>query len=756
MITPPLNPDEEQRLESLRSYRILDTLPDRELDRITELATQILGIPSAIISLVDRDRQWFKSKCGVELNQTSRAVSFCAHVVSSREPLLVSDAREDERFFDNPLVVGPPYIRFYFGVPLLTPDHHILGTLCVLDSQPRSITQDQVSQLSLLVELVMSHLELRRKNLELNRQKREVKLIFDQLQAGVVITDERGEVTDHNQRAEELLSVTRGVSLSQALSALALLDDGGGVILEDDLPSELSRRRGVETHRRLFKCAEAERWFMISSTPLGVEVNEEIDEGMSGEVDGEVSGEAKVKSRRGCVEADISYSSLTHINEVSDLVISQRDNMRFKRKLADQDRFVTVGTLAAGVGHEINNPLSYISANTDYISELLSELNERSSDPDVNECCSEVGEVLEEVKEGANRISQIVSGLSVFARSSEKITPVDLHKILRLSIQMTRHIARPTAQVFPLYADEPLWVLGEQSRLSQVCVNLILNALQAFERQDPKENLIVIRTRLTSDRSQVIVEIRDNGPGIPLCDRDRIFDPFFTTRLIGEGSGLGLSIAQQNLNHLRGSIWFESFRADESRSSVLGEVERSFINIFNQRVSGADFYFSLPLVSDDEAGDLLKLTPTPTPVDVLTPSTDLHLSTHSITRSKRSRVLLIDDEIPLLRAFERLLAPHVELTTLSDPRLAVETCLEATHPYDLILCDVMMPHLNGVEVYHSLLQSGQPYQGRFVFVTGGVTQEQVYEGVRSAQCPLLLKPLKLDDVLTLLARLAEA
>jgi GAF domain-containing protein len=142
MIAPKLPINEAERLRELYLYEILDTLPERELDRITELASKILGMPSALISLVDRDRQWFKSRCGLDAEETSRDISFCGHVVNSKAALIVHDALEDERFFDNPLVTGAPHIRFYLGVPLITPNQHVIGTLCVLDSTPRVVSAE--------------------------------------------------------------------------------------------------------------------------------------------------------------------------------------------------------------------------------------------------------------------------------------------------------------------------------------------------------------------------------------------------------------------------------------------------------------------------------------------------------------------------------------------------------------------------------------------------------------------------------------
>jgi len=154
--------DETARLAALRHYRILDTEPEQAFDDLALLASQICGTPIALISLVDADRQWFKARKGIAVTQTSRAVSFCAHAIEQSGLFIVHDAREDERFRDNPLVTGGPFVRFYAGAPLLTRDGHALGTLCVIDHVPRTLTANQREALDALHRQVEAQLELRR------------------------------------------------------------------------------------------------------------------------------------------------------------------------------------------------------------------------------------------------------------------------------------------------------------------------------------------------------------------------------------------------------------------------------------------------------------------------------------------------------------------------------------------------------------------------------------------------------------------
>src|SRR6266404_922773 len=172
-MTAPLPASEKKRLKVLWQYQVLDTVPEEVFDDLTELAARICEAPIAMITLVDEDRQWFKSKVGVTVSETSRDISFCSHAIGQPDLFIIPDATKDERFARNPLVTSEPKVRFYAGAPLVTPDGHALGTLCVIDKVARELRPDQKTALRVLARHVMSQLELRRHSITLSKEKKQ-------------------------------------------------------------------------------------------------------------------------------------------------------------------------------------------------------------------------------------------------------------------------------------------------------------------------------------------------------------------------------------------------------------------------------------------------------------------------------------------------------------------------------------------------------------------------------------------------------
>ncbi|MDV3441225.1 PAS domain S-box protein [Pseudomonas otitidis] len=227
---------EAERLQLLRSLEVLDTPPEQVFDRITRVLASTLGVPIALVSLVDEHRQWFKSRVGLDVQETPRDAAFCAHAIGGSGTLVVEDARTDVRFRDNPLVVGAPHIRFYAGTPIRTREGFALGTLCAIDDRPRQLTDEQRRVLEDLGALVAREFHLREAALDSRRLAREAEgrfeMLFERVGSGLAVVSPEGRWLQVNQALVELLGYSR-----EELAGMSFAD----VTVPEDLDADLAQ-----------------------------------------------------------------------------------------------------------------------------------------------------------------------------------------------------------------------------------------------------------------------------------------------------------------------------------------------------------------------------------------------------------------------------------------------------------------------------------------------------------------------------------
>jgi PAS domain S-box-containing protein len=391
------------------------------------------------------------------------------------------------------------------------------------------------------------------------------------------------------------------------------------------------------------------------------------------------------------------------------------ERKRMENQLIFAGRMAAVGTLAAGVAHEINNPLAYIVANIDFarsqVNGVASRLSRTAVAGGPAHVLDETGEALTEARQGAERVRNIVRDLRVFARGDDDQTgPVSVRRVMDSSINIAWNEIRHRARLVKDYGETPL-VEGNESRLGQVFLNLLLNAAHAIPEGETERNEIRVTTR-ADVHGRAVIEVRDTGMGIPAENRERIFDPFFTTKPAGEGTGLGLWICHGIVTALGGDVKVDS------------EIGR-----------GSTFRVTLPPALMDAPATFS--TPT-------TPEVD----------ANGARLLVIDDEPMILGALRRSLGSDYNVTCVGDGRRALER-VRAGERFDVILCDLMMPELTGMDLHAELEKIAPDQASRMVFVSGGAFTPRARDFLDRVPNARVEKPIDFQNLRVLLRNLSH-
>ena len=534
--------DEAQRIVALERYEILDTLPETEYDDLTLLASQICEAPISLISLVASDRQWFKSRHGFVPAESPRAISFCAHAIHGETVFEVPDATRDERFRDNELVTGEHHVRFYAGAPLITPDGLKVGTLCVIDRQPRELTDAQRHALGALARQVVKLLELRRnvaqleaRNRELHESREEFRGFMDNSPVVAFCKDAQGRMIYGNRAWEENFGFpferVRGLTDSQWLPG-----DVAAAVRANDLVA-IRENRATQTLEIVPSPSNPSCEWLVFKFPIGAGEN----------------------LRLGGVALDLT-------------------ELRRAEKLKDE--FVAV------VSHELRTPLTALRGS-------LGLLNNQVA----GELPPPAREMVTMALKNAERLSLLINDLLDMEKIEAgamnfEMGEIELHRLLKSALELNASYAAPLGVRLQLELLPPeirdIHVWGDYNRLMQVLSNLLSNAAK-FTR--PSGN-VVLRARLLESSSsdaankRVRIEVCDQGKGVPAEFVPRLFERFAqadasATRQRG-GTGLGLAI---------------------SRAIIAKHGTRIGYQPPNENCSGATFFFELRVADEITTGE---------------------------------------------------------------------------------------------------------------------------------------------------------
>ena len=379
------------------------------------------------------------------------------------------------------------------------------------------------------------------------------------------------------------------------------------------------------------------------------------------------------------------------------------DRQDMESRLAFADRMASVGTLTAGVAHELNNPLMYVLSNLRLTRE---EIDAR----DETESMERAKQQLDEAIHGAIRMQNIVRDLKTFSRvDDEPGGNVDAQSVLESSINICWNEIRHKATLERDFKEIPL-VDANESRLGQVFLNLLINAAQAMPRREVTANRITVRTH-TDDEGWAVIEVADNGTGIEPDRMSRVFEPFFTTKDISEGTGLGLAICRNIIRDVGGTIEAES-----------------------EPGHGSTFVVRLPASTRAHIPQRTQAPPT-------------------VTAGASARVVVVDDEPLVGRSIRRALRGH-QVEIFSSGTDAIER-LCSGEPFDVVFCDLMMPEVSGMEVFKRVSKRRPELASRFVFMTGGAFTPEARAFLQETELAWLDKPFELGQIRDLVRERAE-
>jgi PAS domain S-box-containing protein len=704
-MSAPLPGDEKRRLEALRGYEVLDTAPEQAFDDLTLLAAHICQVPTAMVSLVDQDRQWFKSKLGMTAAETSRDIAFCAHtILHANQVLEVRDAAADPRFASSPLVTTNPNIRFYAGAPLVTPSGFPLGALCVMDTIPRQLSAEQLTALQALSRRVVDQLELRRQTRELGQKERETAQLLVQAEksrrALLSLVEDTQQAMARLKESEE-----RFREMADSIDEVFWMTDTGKTrwLYISPAYEKIWGRRCSELY------AQPDTW---ANAIVPEDRARIVAAATTKQITGDYQEEYRIQQPDGSVRwiSDRAFpikDAAGQVYRVVGVAVDITERKQMEEQFLRAQRMEAIGTLAGGVAHDLNNILAPVVMAAGLLKGTLTTSHDQS--------------LLNMVEASAQRGAAIIRQLLMFSRgvAGERVI-VQLRHLLKDMVGiMHETFPREIAVVENIPGD--LWpVIGDATQLHQVLMNLCVNSRDAM----PTGGQLTLRAEnaelgeadarghaLAEAGRYAVLIVEDTGQGIPAAIIDRIFDPFFSTKEIGKGTGLGLS-------------------------TVLGIVKnhKGFLTVQSEPGQGTAFRIYLPA----EAGAIASVaSPSATPMG-----------------GRGELILLVDDEEHVRKSTRLALeANNYQVVTGANGREALARLLENQDAIKLVITDLMMPVMSGLDLARAL-RGIKP--GLKVIVTTGLDQDSKRTELAAlGVTEILSKPFVATDLLGAVRRVLD-
>jgi signal transduction histidine kinase len=531
---------ERRRVAALERYAIFDSAREESFDEIVRLAADICDVPIAVINFVGADRQFFKAEVGLGVRETPLEVSFCAHAVREDDFLVVEDATQDSRFAAFPQVAGDPGIRFYAGAMLRTQDGIPVGSMCVLDTRPRAITELQRRTLEVFARQIMHQLDLRLALKERAEQERRYRLLFDSMDEGFCVIEfldgPHGPLSDYvhveaNAAYAENAGIPNvvGQRLREMVSPEAA-DDWAARYREVLLTGE-----SIRFEREL---EETGRYLSLSSFRIEPPELRQVA--------------VLFQDMTGRRKAQIDLLELNHTLEQR----VEEERARFiaaEEALRQAQKMEAVGQLTGGLAHDFNNLLAGITGSLEMIGTRLAQ--GRSSD---------VEKYLSAAQGATRRAAALTHRLLAFARRQTlNPRPLVVNTLLSDLVELVRRTVGPEIAVESVAA-AGLWPTSvDANQLENALLNLCINARDAMpdggrltiETANKWIDASAAKQHGLEEGQYVTVCVSDTGVGIDKDTLEKVFEPFFTTKPLGEGTGLGLSMvygfARQSHGHVR-------------------------------------------------------------------------------------------------------------------------------------------------------------------------------------------------------------